>query len=75
MCLWRGDYSIGVRISKTTKTESTYHELFTAILNRCAVYGVRPDPDVVTVDFELAVPRARAAVFGQHVQVQFCFST
>ena len=55
------------------KTEGTYHELFTAILNRCATYGVRPDPDVVTVDFELAVPRALTAVFGQHVQVQFCF--
>ena len=50
-----------------------YHELFTAILNRCATYGVRPDPDVVTVDFELAVPRALTVVFRQHVQVQFCF--
>ena len=49
------------------KTEATYHELFTAILNRCATYGVRPHPDVVTVDFELAVPRALTAVFGQHV--------
>ena len=49
------------------KTEGTYHDLFTAILNRCATYGVRPDPDVVTVDFELAVPRALTAVFGQHV--------
>ena len=55
------------------ETEGTYHELFTAILNRCATYGVRPDPDVVTVDFELAVPRALTAVFGQQVQVQFCF--
>ena len=55
------------------KTEGTYHELFTDILNRCATYGVRPDPYVVTVDFELAVPRALTAVFGQHVQVQFCF--
>ena len=55
------------------KTEATYHELFTAILNRCATYGVQPDPDVVMVDFELAVPRAVAGVFGQNVQVQFCF--
>ncbi|KAI0227221.1 ERO1-like protein beta [Lamellibrachia satsuma] len=44
------------------KTEATYHELFTAILNRCATYGVQPDPDVVMVDFELAVPRAVAAL-------------
>ena len=51
------------------KTEATYHELFTGILNRCAMYGVRPDSDVGTVDFELAVPVT--AVFGQHVQVEF----
>ena len=46
------------------KTEATCHELVTAILNRCATYGVRPDTDFVTVDFELAIPRSLAAVLG-----------
>ena len=45
------------------KTEATCHKLFTAVLNCCATIDMRPDPDIATVDFEQALPRALTAVF------------
>ncbi|KAK2168250.1 hypothetical protein LSH36_19g13008, partial [Paralvinella palmiformis] len=52
------------------KSQSTYEELFTAILNRCSDLGFQPDPTIVIVDFEQAAINAITTTLGPHVHVQ-----
>ena len=54
------------------KSNETYKEVFTAVLNACENYNLIPYPTVVSCDFEQAIHKAILSTFG-HVRIQGCF--
>ncbi len=56
------------------KLQSSYEEVFTAVLNSCCdEYGLTPDPTSVSCDFELGIHNAIKTMLGSHVSIQGCF--
>lgn len=55
------------------KSQLSYQELLTAVLNRCTALGFQPDPITVIKDYELAAISAVKTVFGHHVNCHGCF--
>lgn len=55
------------------KTQNTYEQLFTAVLEKCAEYHLYPDPRTVMLDFEQAALQAITAILGSEVTIRCCF--
>lgn len=55
------------------KQQSSYEEVFIAVLNACDAVQLTPDPAVLTCDFELGIHGAVASMLGCHVRIQGCF--
>ncbi|KAG7174250.1 putative MULE transposase domain-containing protein 2 [Homarus americanus] len=54
-------------------TQDTYEELLKAVLDKCSVYFLCPDPSTVMLDFEQAIHQAITAVLGTEVTCHGCF--
>ena len=55
------------------KSETTYQELLTAVIDRCEELGHQPDQTSIVTDFEKAAINAENATLGDHVRTQGCF--
>ena len=55
------------------KSQSEYEELLRAVVDACRRMGVRPQPQFVSTDFEVAVMRATTDVLGNDLQHVGCF--
>ena len=69
-----GETSIPVAFAfLTDKTQSTYEELFTVLVNQCSNRNIRCDPNTAIMDFESASINAVQVVFGNGIHIQGCF--
>ena len=69
-----GETSIPVAFAfLTDKTQSTYEELFTVLVNQCSNINLRCDPNTAIMDFESAAINAVQVVFGNGIHFQRCF--
>ena len=57
----------------SSKTQATYEELLTAVLDRCCDLGFQPDPTTIITDFEQATINAVSNTLGSDVQSRGCF--
>ena len=57
----------------SSKTQATYEELITAVLERCSDLGFQPDPTTIITDFEQATINAVSSTLGSDVQSRGCF--
>lgn len=55
------------------KTQSTYEQMFTILLNECNKRKYYPDPVKVHLDFEKAVINALKNIIGSHITIMGCF--
>ncbi|KAL8593787.1 hypothetical protein ACOMHN_041261 [Nucella lapillus] len=55
------------------KLQATYELLLQAIVDKCRLLHMEPDPSTIVIDFEQAMMRAILAVLGDHITVQGCF--
>ncbi|KAL8615880.1 hypothetical protein ACOMHN_058947 [Nucella lapillus] len=55
------------------KSQATYELLLQAIVDKCRLLHMEPDPSTIVIDFEQAMMRAILAVLGDHITVQGCF--
>ncbi|KAL8622919.1 hypothetical protein ACOMHN_027040 [Nucella lapillus] len=55
------------------KSQATYELLLQAIVDKCRLLHMEPDPSTIVIDFEQAMMRAILAVHGDHITVQGCF--
>lgn len=55
------------------KLQSTYEEVFAAVLNSCDGYDLIPDPTTISCDFEIAIHNAIKSMLGAHIRIQGCF--
>ncbi|XP_041372748.1 uncharacterized protein LOC121386019 [Gigantopelta aegis] len=55
------------------KSEATYQELLTTVIDHCEELGHQPDPTSIITDFEKAAINAVSITLGDHVHTQGCF--
>ena len=55
------------------KSQATYELLLQAIMDKCRLLHMEPDPSTIVIDFEQAMMCAISAVLGDHITVQGCF--
>ena len=57
------------------KTQNTYEQLFTAVLEKCAEYHLCPDPITVMLDFEQATLQAIMAILYMDRKLLFAVAS
>ncbi|XP_052256537.1 uncharacterized protein LOC127861860 [Dreissena polymorpha] len=55
------------------KQQSTYEEVFDAVMDACDGYELTPNPTSVSCDFEISIHRAINIMLGPQVNIQGCF--
>lgn len=55
------------------KTQETYEEFFTSMLDACLSCDVRPCPSKIICDFEVAIHNAVRTVLAPSIHIQGCF--
>ena len=55
------------------KQQETYEECLTAILDACLTRDIRPMPNRIVVDYEMAIHNAIKSVISPDISIQGCF--
>lgn len=56
-----------------SKLQSTYEECLTAILDSCLHSDLRPNPNTVEIDYEVAIHNPVRSVVSPNIHIQGCF--
>lgn len=56
-----------------SKTQAIYEECLTAILDACVLKDVRPTPNRIVADYEIAIHNAVKLVISTNIHIQGCF--